>query len=141
MVAAVTLFLSLDEATQLHERTADLVTHNPLPTYTWVIAGIPLAMLLVLVLWAATRTLPSVLRRRLAIALGVYLVGALGFEALSGVAWRAKRPNLAEGFGTLEEVLEMVACIYAVHVLVRSWLPLRLDVRVREVADALSSAR
>lgn len=136
VVAVVTLFLSVDEATRLHERTADLVTHNPLPTYTWVVAGIPLALLMVLVLWAATRTLPPLMRRRLGLALALYIVGALGFEALSGVAWRQKRPNLAEAFGTVEEVLEMVACIYAVHILVKSWLPMRLDVRVDEGAEA-----
>ncbi|WP_122263515.1 hypothetical protein [Ornithinimicrobium cerasi] len=129
VVAAVTLFLSLDEATRLHERTAALVTTNPLPTYTWVVAGIPLAALMVGVLWFATRSLPTVLRRRLGIALAVYIVGALGFEALSGVAWRQQRPDLSEALGTVEEVLEMVACVYAVHVLVQSWLPLRLEVR------------
>lgn len=137
VVAAVTLFLSLDEATRLHERTAALVTTNPLPTYTWVVAGIPLAALMVGVLWFATRSLPTVLRRRLGIALAVYIVGALGFEALSGVAWRQQRPDLSEALGTVEEVLEMVACVYAVHVLVQSWLPLRLEVRstLAEVSD------
>ena len=139
VVAAVTLFLSVDEATRLHERTAALVTSNPLPTYTWVVAGIPLAGLMVLVLWLATRTLPPVLKRRLAVALAVYILGALGFEALSGMAWRQQRPDLSEALGTVEEVLEMVACIYAVHVLVQSWLPLRLEVRA--VREDVSAAR
>lgn len=131
VVAAVTLFMSVDEATKLHERTADLVTSNPFPTFAWVVVGIPLALLLVVVLAFATSTLPRTVRRRLGLALGLYLLGALGFEALSGVVWRQQRPDLAELLGTVEEALEMVACIYAAHVVARAWLPVRIEVRGR----------
>ncbi|MGD8200463.1 hypothetical protein ACQE98_07355 [Ornithinimicrobium sp. W1679] len=129
VVAAVVLFLSIDEATQLHERTAQLVTTNPFPTFPWVVVGIPLAVLLAVVLGLATSTLPAVMRRRLGLALGLYLLGALGFEAMSGYFWRQQRPDVSEGFGTLEEALEMVACIYAAHVVVAALLPVRVELR------------
>ena len=38
---------------------------------------------------------------------------------------------LAELLGTVEEALEMVACIYAAHVVARAWLPVRVEVRER----------
>lgn len=132
VVAAVTAFMSVDEATQLHERSADLVTYNPLPTFAWVVVGAPLALGLVVVLWLATRTLDTRVRRRLALALALYLLGALVMEALSGYFWRQQRPHRSEAFGTVEEVLEMVACIYALHVIVSEWLPFRLSVRTTD---------
>ena len=83
-VGAVALLMSLDEATRLHERTAYLVTSNPLPTFTWLMMGIPLAAGLVGVLTLATRMLAPQMRRWLGVALALYLLGALGLEALSG---------------------------------------------------------
>lgn len=135
-IAAVTLFMSIDEATQIHERAADLVTVNPFPTFTWVIVGIPLALLLVVVLTLATRGLEPLSRRRLGLALALYLLGALVLEALSGYFWRQQRPNVSEAFGTAEEFLEMVACIYALHVVVASWLPMRVSPRTTEGRSA-----
>lgn len=131
VVGAVALFLSIDEATRLHERTAVLVTHNPFPTFAWLVVGIPSAAGLVVVLWLATRSLPSSLKRGLGTALAIYLVGALGFEALSGYFWRQERPRVSDLFGTIEEVFEMGACILAIHLIARTWLPLRLTPRYR----------
>lgn len=131
VVGAATLFMSVDEATQIHERTAGLVTNNPLPTFAWVVVGVPLAAALVVLLALATRAVEPSLRRRLAVALAIYLVGALVLEAFSGYFWRQLRPNVSEAFATGEEVLEMVACIYALHVIVASWLPMRISVRHR----------
>lgn len=91
------------------------MSHNPFPTYAWIVVAIPLSIALIGILWAATRPLPSRLKRGLGFALFLYLLGALFFEALSGVAWRAQRPNLTDAFGTIEEVLEMGACILAIH--------------------------
>lgn len=130
VVGAVALFLSIDEATQLHEKTAGLVSNNPLPTYAWVVVGVPLAALLVLVLWVATRPLPAPLKRGLGVALGLYLLGALGFEAMSGYWSRQERPGISNLFATIEEALEMLACILAIHVIARGVLPLQ----VRRVA-------
>ena len=62
-------------------------------------------------------------------ALALYLLGALVLEALSGYFWRQLRPNVSELFATGEEMLEMTACIYAVHVMVAAWLPVRISPR------------
>lgn len=37
--------------------------------------------------------------------------------------------RVSEAFATGEEVLEMVACMYALHVIVASWLPIRISMR------------
>lgn len=136
-VGAVALYLSVDEATRLHERTAGLVSHNPLPTFAWVVVGIPLAIALVAVLWLATRPLPARLKRGLGAALAIYIIGALGFEAISGYFYGQERPRVYLLFMTVEEVFEMVACILAIHLIARTWLPLRLTPRaVGAVAPA-----
>lgn len=133
VVGAAALFMSVDEATQIHERTAALVTVNPLPTYAWVVFAVPLAAALVLLMTLATRAVEPALRRRLALALVLYLLGALVLEALSGYFWRQLRPNVSELFATGEEMLEMTACILAVHVMVAAWLPMRISPRQVEV--------
>lgn len=127
VVAIVAVALSIDEATRLHERTAWLVSKNPLPTFAWVIVGIPLAAGLVLLLWWATRPVPGPLRRGLGLSLGLYILGALGFEALSGYWWRQERPVISTLFESVEELLEMGACILAIHLIMRTLLPLRLS--------------
>lgn len=129
VVAAATLAMSIDEATRLHERTVALVADNPLRTSGWLIIGVPLAIALVALLYLATRHLAPQIRRGLGIAVALYFLGALGFEALSGYYWGLARPRVSGAFGTIEEVLEMVACIYAIHVIMRALLPLDITSR------------
>jgi hypothetical protein len=129
VLAGVALLMSIDEATRLHERTVALIPGNPLRTSGWLLIGIPLAIGLVVVLYLASRSLPPTTRRALGIALAAYLVGAVGFEALSGYYWGLARPRVSGAFGTIEEVLEMTACIYAIHVIVRGLLPLHVTPR------------
>lgn len=129
VLAGVALLMSIDEATRIHERTVALIPNNPLRTSGWLVVGIPLAIALAVVLTLASRALPPTVRRALGIALAVYLVGAIGFEALSGYYWGLARPRVSGAFGTIEEVLEMTACIYAIHVIVRGLLPLEVTPR------------
>ena len=126
VVAVVGLLLSVDEATRVHERTAWLVSSNPLPTFAWVVVGAPLALVLVGVLWWAVRPVPAPLKRGLAFALGLYILGALGFEALSGFWLREDASTLSMLFESVEELLEMTACVLAIHLLMRPLLPLRI---------------
>ena len=126
VVAVVALLLSVDEATRVHERTAWLVSANPLPTFAWVLVGAPLAVLLVTVLWVAVRPVPGPLKRGLAVALGLYILGALGFEALSGFWLRRESATVSLVFESVEELLEMIACVLAIHLLMQSLLPLRI---------------
>jgi hypothetical protein len=111
-----------------------LVSNNPFPTNAWVVVGVPLAALLVL--WAATRPLPPTLKRGLGVALGLYILGALGFEALSGYWSRQERPGVSNVFATIEESLEVLACVLAIHVIARAWLPLRIVPLERRGAGA-----
>src|SRR5215218_7470333 len=75
--------MSADEAAILHEKLSPLV--HGLPTWGWLAIGVPLAAA---VGWGAlwlTRSMERYLRRRLIAAGVLFLVGALGFEGISGV--------------------------------------------------------
>ena len=72
------------------------------------------------------RPVPAPLKRGLAFALGLYILGALGFEALSGFWLREDASTLSMRFESVEELLEMTACVLAIHLLMRPLLPLRI---------------
>jgi hypothetical protein len=116
VVAAAAVYLSFDEAFELHERLRNpfgSITDD-LPTYAWVIPGAALAVAGSAVLITAGRRLPPIARPRLAAALGLYGVSAVGVEAVNG--WfREHDRDAAYTIGTvLEESGEMGACILAV---------------------------
>jgi hypothetical protein len=116
VVAAAAVYLSVDETFELHERLRNpfgSITDD-LPTYAWVIPGTALAVAGSAVLVTAGRRLPPIARPRLAAALGLYGVSAVGLEAVNG--WlREHDRDAAYTIGTvLEETGEMGACILAV---------------------------
>jgi hypothetical protein len=116
VVAAAAVYLSFDEAFELHERLRNpfgSITDD-LPTYAWVIPGAALAVAGSAVLVTAGRRLPPIARPRLAAALGLYGVSAVGVEAVNG--WfREHDRDAAYTVGTvLEESGEMGGCILAV---------------------------
>ena len=128
VVALATAYLSLDEATALHETAGRLVAKVPaldIGTFHWVVPGAALAVVGVVVLLWVTKSLEVTVRRRLGIALTGYLVGALGVEIITGLLIRAYADvwvvvNVAQpGLQMLEESLEMLACIYAIWALLR----------------------
>jgi hypothetical protein len=116
--------LSIDEATALHERLAEPVSAAGIdvPTYAWVVPGAALAIAGSAVLLFAGRQLPSPTAGRLGIALAAYGTAAVGIEAING--WirdsRGDSPLFTIGT-TIEEAVEMVACAYAVAVIVDVW--------------------
>lgn len=117
-------YLSVDEAAQLHE-----LTHRPAEellgyfdigslTYAWLLFGVVAAAAGGAVAWRWGRSLPAGVQRLAALALGLYLAGALVVEAANGWLYARKEeveavqyPYLA---GTVvEETFEMLACIMA----------------------------
>lgn len=124
-LAFAAAWLSLDETVQLHERLTAVgkawtgAFALTVPTYAWVLPGSVLAAAGVglAVLWG--RGLPRDLRIGMFGALAVYLTGALVVEACNGWA-REIRADLLYALGTtLEEGMEMGACLIALGVLAR----------------------
>ncbi|MFC5752302.1 hypothetical protein [Actinomadura rugatobispora] len=122
---AAAAWLSIDETVQVHERLAGpgrawaRELGLALPTYAWVLPGAALALTgtLCAVLWA--RRLPPDLRRGLLGALAAYLTGALVVESFNGWA-RRQGADVVYAVGTsVEEALEMGACLLALAVLAR----------------------
>lgn len=122
VIAGAAAYLTLDELAQLHERLNEPVrsTGIDLPTYAWLLPGVVIAATGALVLIRAARTLPPRVARRLGIALACYLAGAIGMEAINGLfsgRWLDLELVFAAGT-TLEETLEMAACILALTAIV-----------------------
>lgn len=103
--------------------------------YTWVVPGLILALVVGASLLYLARAIPKGIRRQLVFAAVVFLTGAVGFEALSG------RLELTRGqdrwfvlAGSIEEILEMLGVLIALHAVVGPVLarrsPDRLDLQV-----------
>jgi hypothetical protein len=120
-VAAVGLSLSLDEVARLHERLGDLVRAMglELPTFAWLAPGVVIAAALFVVLVAVGRGLPGRARRWLLLALVCYLIGALGVEAINGTLRNADRLLYYLVGTTVEETIEMIACVIAIGAIAR----------------------
>ena len=92
-LAAMLAFLSLDEATQLHEKLIPplrrLLGGRGVLFYPWVVPAAALVALVALVYRPLLGTLPPSTRRALLVAGAVYVSGALGMELVSG--WHASR--------------------------------------------------
>ncbi|WP_176611629.1 hypothetical protein [Actinomadura sp. WMMB 499] len=124
-LAAVTAWLSIDETVQVHERLtgvgkawADGLGMS-VPTYAWVLPGAAMALagVLAAVLWA--RGLPRDQRLGLLGALAVYITGALVVEAFNGWVNRRGAEEIYAIGTTIEEGMEMGACLLALAVLAR----------------------
>jgi hypothetical protein len=124
-LAAAAAWLSIDESVQVHERLAGpgkemaSAVGLDLPTYAWVLPGALLAIAGVTcaVLWA--RRLPRALRSGLMAALATYLTGALLVESFNGWARRQGFEIVYAAGTTLEEGMEMGACLVALAVLTK----------------------
>ena len=116
VVAAAGMVLSLDEIASLHERLGEPVREIGIevPTFAWLVPGVVIAAALFVVLVALGRGLPPRTRRWLFLALVCYLGGAVGVEAINGTQRGADR-LISYWIGTtVEETVEMVACIIAI---------------------------
>ncbi len=140
VIAAAGAYLSLDETAGLHERLATPVRSSglDLPTYAWLVPGAVIAALGCLILFKAARRLPVPVVRRLAVALACYLTGAIGMEGVNGLfSTRGLDMELVFAAGTtLEETLEMVACVLAITAIVD-----HLVGRLTGAAEVVTAAR
>ena len=118
ILAAIALELSADEIAQLHEQLArfDLGTGF---TFAWLTVGVPVAIVAgLLMLWVA-RLIDRQLRRRLIVAGAIYLLGAVGFEAIGGIVVGGRVDDLSRGslpyhlLVGIEEGLEVTGALLA----------------------------
>ena len=119
LVAVAGLLMSMDEITSLHEPLCGLVLSTGITprTLPWLIPGVFIAAVGFLLLVRVGRALPRPARRLLLLALTGYAAGAIGMEAINGVLRGGQRLYYAMGT-TVEETLEMAACILAIGAIV-----------------------
>lgn len=102
---------SLDEATILHEhldQAVEFLFGSQEVAYPWLILGTPLAIAVVItVSWCAPQ-LPKLTGKVMLLGYGVFFLGAVGLELISGVlvAWEMKL--LFMTLYNIEELLEMI---------------------------------
>jgi hypothetical protein len=115
LVAVAGLSMSMDEITGLHERLGAPVRSAGIdpPTFAWLIPGVVIAAGGFVLLVRVGRALPRPARGPLLLALTVYAAGAIGVEALNGVLHEVRMLYYWVGT-TVEESLEMAACILAI---------------------------
>lgn len=118
LLAAVAVVLSADEIAQLHEKLARFDLGSRF-TYAWLTVGVPLAVIAgLIVLWIAKR-INRHLRRRLVVAGIIFLLGAVGFEAIGGIVVGGQANDLARAslpqhmMVALEEGLEVTGAFLA----------------------------
>jgi hypothetical protein len=134
--------MSLDETVALHERldsgvtdTLDVEGTGAL-RHPWVVAGVILAAALAVVTARAIVTLPWHRRHWVVLGLGIYVGGALGLEAVSGVVLDAAGDGFEYAAVTwAEEGAEMVGALVTCCALLRA-----LDVRVHDGAMRVALA-
>lgn len=125
LFAGFVAFLSLDEATSLHEQLI-LPLRNRLDVHgvlylSWVIVGAAVVVLAALLMAGAIRRLPRRLRRGLIFASVIYVSGGIGMEAIDG-RWleRNGHQNITYDLLTLaEEGLEIAGISLLLVILLR----------------------
>ena len=123
VLAIVFLFLSVDEASSIHElATLPILKRfdsHGLLYYPWVIPGIIFVTIMAAFYRKFVFQLPEKTRRLMLIAATLYLGGAIGIELIGG--WHHKTygdDNLTYSFiTTAEELLEMAGIIVFIHAL------------------------
>ncbi|MEL7521373.1 MAG: hypothetical protein AAGJ80_07105 [Cyanobacteria bacterium J06553_1] len=118
--------LALDEWMSFHERLTDVVK-TVVPAvgifhFAWIIIGMAFSLLIGLLYRQFLKQLPHPYRRLFLIAAGLFLLGAIGMEMLSGhyvenhQQWNR---NSWLALTTIEEGLEMFGMIVFIHTLLR----------------------
>ncbi|WP_135848358.1 hypothetical protein [Serinibacter arcticus] len=143
-IAVVATLASADEYLELHERldgpAQSLATALPFDLwFTWVLVGLPIAVVVAAVLLRAVLSLPAASRLGIVVAGTLFVLGAVGVETVNGSILERNDGIVTNAYlyGTMvEEVLEMAAvglALASVLALVqhrRSDGTLRLDPRV-----------
>jgi len=142
-LALIFLFLSFDEATELHERLDPvgraMVDPSGLFAYPWVVAGIMLAVVF------AASYIPFLVRidrrhRMLFIVSGcIFMAGAVGMEMASAYVWdTSDDPAIYFVVQTAEEVLEMLGIAVFIYSLL-SYIQTHFDGIVLRIGSSLNS--
>ncbi|MDZ4698233.1 MAG: hypothetical protein SH809_00895 [Rhodothermales bacterium] len=125
-LAGVFLFLTLDEAAQIHEKLDTDLIWGSLETsgflaWPWVILYGGLVAAFFVVFGRFWLGLPATIKWPYAVAAALYVGAALGFEMLEArVYTEAAGPGpLFDILVTIEEFLEMSAILYAIHTSLR----------------------
>lgn len=110
LLGAIFLYMSVDEAVELHEQLGELVELHGVLYFSWVVPAAVLVLLLGVAYLRFLLHLPARTRWRFVLAGALYVGGALGLELPLGFwAERAGRDNLVYGLiDWVEETLELV---------------------------------
>lgn len=124
LLAAVFLFLSLDEILALHEVLDRKVMMRLFPgpdTPTGVLWAIPYAIAMILLgawFWRFFWRLPNATRRLFSIAAILFIAGAIGADTILGPLFEAQEMEFMDWVATtLEETLEMAGAITFIYAL------------------------
>ncbi|SEN66354.1 hypothetical protein [Cryobacterium luteum] len=132
VLAAVAVELSADEIAQLHEKLARFDLDSRF-TFAWLTVGVPLAVVACLLLLWIARKIDRLLRRRLIVAGAIYLLGAVGFEAIGGIAVGGRLDELSRASLTyhalvgMEEGLEVTGALIALGAVLSALVVERME--------------
>jgi hypothetical protein len=94
LLALLFLCMCAEEMLQFHEMTGDILNktgiNRGLLYFPWIIWGLPLALVVGGTFVPFLRRLPRTTARRLVVAGAIYLGGAIGMEAVGGLAAEAR---------------------------------------------------
>jgi len=121
-LAIIFLFMSLDEATEIHEMTGhpfqSALNTKGFLYFAWVIPAIAFLMIFGLVYLRFLIDLPPKTRNLFLIAGIVYISGVLGMEMVGANHWYRYGENLTYGImATVEEILEMSGILVFIYAL------------------------
>jgi hypothetical protein len=145
-LAAISLFLAVDEAAELHG-----ILSRPLRNlgdlsgalfFGWVVPYAILTIIVTIVYWLFWLALPPRPRMQLALAASLYVLGAIGFEVLSGIIV-SEYGGLQTGLDTwqhaiaytAEELLEMSGTLLAIRALLQYIAEHRITFEARMASD------
>ncbi len=125
-LAAIALFLTLDEAAQIHELldrnrgwAESFVRTEGVFLGPWVIAYSALVLIVAVVYLPMFLRFASRYRRLFATAAALYVGGAIGVEMIGATQWSLDGDLLAfEVINSIEEMMEMTALTIAIYALV-----------------------
>ena len=126
-LGGIMAFLAVDESASIHERLTAPVREalgaSGIIYYAWVLPYSVLLVVLLLALRGFLLRLDRVDRRRILTAGGVFVLGAIGVELLSGVVDESRgKENLAYALlYTVEETLELCGVILFIRALLIHW--------------------
>lgn len=120
-VSIVLGYVSLDEASEIHEHLGGLIGTHGVLYFDWVIFAAAFVVVLALVYWRFIVSLPHATRFGLMLAAVIYIAGAAGMELPLG--WYTEHHgNDGLGYALIdwaEETFEMIGAVIALLALLR----------------------